>query len=86
MQIYQFLVQQSKQLQTQPQLRPPLLTGNDLIELGMKPGPAMGKVLGELREKQLQDELRTTAQAREWARQQMSQSDTKGTGKKRKRI
>lgn len=80
MQIYHFLVEQSKQLQAQPELRPPLLTGDDLKELGMKPGPAMGKLLGELREKQLQDELATPSQARAWARKQIA------TEKKRKRI
>jgi len=64
--VYDFLVAQSAELAKQPEIRPPLLTGNDLIKLGLKPGPAMGKLLAELREMQLQDELRTKAAARKW--------------------
>ena len=65
---YAFLVEQAAQLEQQPAIRPPLLTGKDLLTLGMKPGPAMGRLLVEIREKQLQDELKTAAQAREWVR------------------
>ena len=65
---YEFLVEQAAELKKKPSLRPPLLTGEDLIELGMKPGPAMGALLDEIREKQLQDELKTPVQARNWAR------------------
>jgi hypothetical protein len=63
-----YLVAQAGELEKQPRLRPPLLTGDDLIALGMKPGPALGALLAEIREKQLQDELKTKAQARKWAR------------------
>ena len=52
---YEFLVQQAAELEKQPAIRPPLLTGNDLIALGVKLGPAMGALLAEIREKQLQD-------------------------------
>src|SRR5205807_8003496 len=65
---YEFLVEQAAQLEQQPAIRPPLLTGKDLLTLGMKPGPAMGRLLVEIREKQLQDELKTAAQARAWVR------------------
>ena len=65
---YTFLVEQAAQLEQQPAIRPPLLTGKDLLTLGMKPGPAMGRLLVEIREKQLQDELKTAAQARAWVR------------------
>ena len=44
------------------------LKGDDLIALGMKPGPALGALLAEIREKQLQDELKTKAEARKWAK------------------
>ncbi len=66
--VHDFLVQQAAELAEQPQIRPPLLTGDDLIALGMKPGPPMGKLLAEIREKQLQDELKTKAAARKWAK------------------
>lgn len=67
LEVYDFLVEQARALENQPQIRPPLIKGDDLIGLGMKPGPAMGKLLAEIREKQLQDELRTPEEARQWA-------------------
>ena len=66
--IFDFLAQRARELEQQPALRPPLLTGDDLIALGVKPGPAMGGLLAEIREKQLQDELKTPREAREWVR------------------
>ena len=68
---YEFLVQQAAELEKQPAIRPPLLTGNDLIALGVKPGPAMGALLAEIREKQLQDELLTPRQARAWVKNRL---------------
>jgi poly(A) polymerase len=65
---YDFMLEQAKELERQPQIIPPLLTGHDLIALGMQPGPAMGALLAEAREMQLQDELKTSDEAREWAR------------------
>jgi poly(A) polymerase len=70
--VYDFLVGQSRELEQQPEIRPPLLTGDELIALGMKPGPELGALLAELREKQLQDELKTPAQARAWVKQRIS--------------
>ena len=69
--VYDFLVAQSSALETQPEIRPPLLGGDDLIALGLKPGPALGRVLAELREKQLQGDLKTPAEAREWVKDRM---------------
>ena len=66
--VYDFVVAQSAELANQPEIRPPLLTGTDLIKLGVKPGPAMGKLLAELREKQLADELKTKSAARVWVK------------------
>ena len=69
--VYDFLVAQALELSRQPEIRPPLLTGADLIELGLKPGPVIGKLLAEVREKQLQDELMTRAQALRWVQEQI---------------
>ncbi len=69
---YEFLVQQAAELDKQPAIRPPLLTGDDLIALGVKPGPAMGALLAEIREKQLQDELKTPRQAKAWAKKRLA--------------
>jgi poly(A) polymerase len=70
--VYDFLVEQAKELEKKPEIRPPLLKGGDLMKLGMKPGPEMGKLLNEIREKQLQDELKTAAEAKRWATKELS--------------
>ncbi|MCI0540124.1 MAG: CCA tRNA nucleotidyltransferase [Verrucomicrobiales bacterium] len=70
---YNYLLEQVEELRRQPDLKPPLLTGQDLIALGMSPGPAMGALLAEIREKQLQDELSTPEEAREWAKQRLDE-------------
>jgi poly(A) polymerase len=72
--VYEFLAAAAQELERQPQIRPPLLKGDDLIALGMKPGPALGTLLAEIREKQLQDELQTKGEARKWARTRLQQT------------
>jgi poly(A) polymerase len=71
LELYDFLIQQAEELKKKPAIRPPLLTGKDLIELGIKPGPMMGALLAEIREKQLADELKTPRQARAWVRKKL---------------
>jgi tRNA nucleotidyltransferase/poly(A) polymerase len=68
---YEFLVAQAEELKKKPAIRPPLLTGKDLIKLGMKPGPAMGALLDEIREKQLADELKTLREAKAWVKKRL---------------
>jgi len=68
LELYDFLVKQAEELKMKPAIRPPLLTGKDLIALGMKPGKEMGAMLHEIREKQLQDELKTPRQAKAWVK------------------
>jgi len=69
--IYDFLVAEAKELDKRPDILPPLITGNDLQAMGMKPGPALGALLREIREKQLQDELKTPGQAKRWAQAEL---------------
>jgi poly(A) polymerase len=75
--VYEWLVAQGRELELQPQIRPPLLTGDDLIALGMKPGPVLGALLAEIREKQLQDELKTKTEAKKWARERLKAATQK---------
>jgi tRNA nucleotidyltransferase/poly(A) polymerase len=69
--VHDFLIEQARELENQPEIHPPLLKGEDLLKLGMQPGPAMGALLNEIREKQLQDELKTPDEARSWAKQRI---------------
>jgi putative nucleotidyltransferase with HDIG domain len=72
LELYDFLIRQAKELEKQPAIRPPLLTGKDLIALGMKPGKELGALLHEIREKQLQDELKTPRQAKAWVKRMLA--------------
>ncbi len=71
---YNFLLERAEELSRQPAVRPPLLKGDNLIALGMQPGPALGALLAELREKQLQDELKTREEGLEWAKRRLADS------------
>ena len=54
------------------ELKPkPLVNGNDLIELGMKPGRAMKPILEELYELQLEGTHKTREEALTWLRQKI---------------
>jgi len=68
---YNFLVEKAEELEKQPEVVPPLISGDELIALGMRTGPAMGALLREIRDSQLQDELKTPDEARQWAKQKL---------------
>jgi poly(A) polymerase len=78
--VYNFLLAQSQEMDNQPEIHPPLLKGDDLIKLGMSPGPTMGALLNEIREKQLQDELKTPEEAEAWAKEQIARVENRGPG------
>ena len=69
---FNFLVEQAEALKHLPAIRPPLLTGNDLMALGVKPGKALGELLHEIREQQLADELKTPDEARAWVKKKLA--------------
>lgn len=49
------------------ELKPqPLLDGHDLIQLGAKPGPGLGRLVEEMYVEQLEGTLQTKSQAEEW--------------------
>jgi poly(A) polymerase len=68
MDIHAFLTRELNALRLTPRLYPPLITGSDLLEMGLKEGPELGRLLAEIREKQLLDELTTPEAARHFAR------------------
>ncbi len=74
--IYDFMVVQAEELANQPQLIPPLLTGDDLKALGVPSGPAMGALLTELRDLQLAEELKSRAEALAWVQQRLAKADS----------
>lgn len=71
---YEFLRDKARELEHRPDVVPPMLTGKDLRELGMKPGPRMGELLRRARDLQFEDELATREQAVQWARRQLEET------------
>lgn len=64
---YEFARQKLEEVPAEA-LRPaPLVTGRDLIAAGWKPGPAMGAVLREIEDAQLEGTLRSAEEALEFA-------------------
>jgi len=66
LQHYEFLQSARAALAEKPALIAPLVNGDDLIALGVKPGKEIGNWLQIIRDKQLQEELKTPAEARDW--------------------
>jgi poly(A) polymerase len=68
---YDFCVAAAEELKQQPEIIPPLLTGDDLIALGIPRGKRIGELLHELRDQQLAEEIKTADEARAWVKQQI---------------
>ena len=45
---------------------PPLITGHDLVRLGLEPGAKFAKILEQVRELQLEGQIQTKPEALEW--------------------
>jgi len=65
---FEFLEARFAEFQDQPELQKPLIDGGDLIALGQAPGSELGKLLNDIRNRQLAGELTTREQALDWAR------------------
>jgi len=63
---YEFLLRKREEFANEPILPPPLVRGDDLIALGLKPGPKFGKILEAVETRQLEGTLRTNEEALEW--------------------
>ncbi len=69
---YEFLLAKREEFAHEPMIPPPLVRGDDLIALGMKPGPTFGQILEEVETRQLEGTLRTRDQALEWLKREYS--------------
>src|SRR5213596_295517 len=65
---YKFLLRKREEFANEPIIPPPLLRGDDLIALGLKPGPKFGEILEALETRQLEGGLRTADEAFEWVK------------------
>src|SRR5881392_725392 len=65
---YEFLLRKREEFANEPIIPPPLVRGDDLIALGLKPGPRFGQILEAVETRQLEGTLRTREEAFEWVK------------------
>ncbi|MBI4971428.1 MAG: CCA tRNA nucleotidyltransferase [Candidatus Omnitrophica bacterium] len=63
---YQFLKNKIRQIRKEDLKPKPLISGEDLIEAGYRPGPAMGKILHEAYDAQLEGVIKNREAALKW--------------------
>ena len=61
--LYDFTLQKLDQLNNEPILPKPLLNGNDLIDLGIKPGPIYKSILSKIFDDQLEGNIKSRDEA-----------------------
>jgi poly(A) polymerase len=69
---YEFLLRKREEFANEPIIPPPLVRGDDLIALGLKPGPQFGEILEAVETRQLEGNLRTREEALEWVKGEYS--------------
>src|SRR5881296_1322199 len=67
---YEFLLRKREEFANEPIIPPSLVRGDDLIALGLKPGPKFGQILEAVETRQLEGTLRTTEEALQWVRRE----------------
>jgi poly(A) polymerase len=67
---YEFLLRKREEFANEPIIPPPLVRGDDLIALGLKPGPKFGEILEAVETRQLEGSLRSREEALEWVKRQ----------------
>jgi poly(A) polymerase len=69
---YEFLLRKREEFANEPIVPLPLVRGDDLIALGLKPGPKFGEILEAAETEQLEGKLRTREEALEWVKREYS--------------
>jgi tRNA nucleotidyltransferase/poly(A) polymerase len=72
MENYDFLLRKREEFANEPIIPPPLVRGDDLLALGLKPGPQIGEILEEVETRQLEGALRTRDEALDWLKKEYS--------------
>ena len=67
---YEFLLRKREEFANEPIIPPPLVRGDDLIALGLKPGPKFGEILEAVETRQLEGILRSREEALEWVKRE----------------
>jgi len=69
---YEFLLRKREEFAHEPIIPPPLVRGDDLIAMGMKPGPKFGEILEAVETRQLEGALKDREEALEWVKREYS--------------
>jgi len=69
---YEFLLRKREEFANEPIIPPPLVRGDDLIALGLKPGPRLGEILEAVETQQLEGKLRTREEGLDWVKHEYS--------------
>src|SRR6266403_3479235 len=69
---YEFLLKKREEFANEPIIPPPLVRGEDLIALGLKPGPKFGEILEAIETRQLEGGFRTREEALDWVKRKYS--------------
>ena len=69
---YEFLLRKREEFANEPIIPLPLVRGDDLIALGLNPGPKFGEILEAAETQQLEGKLRTREEALEWVKREYS--------------
>jgi poly(A) polymerase len=69
---YDFLLRKREEFANEPIIPPPLVRGDDLIALGLNPGPKFGEILEAVETLQLESALQTREEALEWVKREYS--------------
>jgi poly(A) polymerase len=70
MENYEFLLRKREEFANEPIIPPPLVSGDDLIAMGMKPGPRFGEILEAVETRQLEGTLKDRDEALEWVKKE----------------
>ena len=65
---YDYLLRKQEEFANEPIIPPPLVRGDDLIAMGLKPGPIFGQILEAVETRQLEGNLRNREEALEWVK------------------
>jgi len=65
---YEFLLGKKEEFANEPIIPPPLVSGDDLIALGLKPGPKFGEIIEAVETRQLEGALKEREEALEWVK------------------
>jgi poly(A) polymerase len=75
---YEFLRRKREEFANEPIIPPPLVRGDDLIALGLKPGPRFGEILEAVETRQLEGTLTSREEALEWVKSEFLATDKHG--------